>query len=115
VGGGFPGEVPGIKLGERGVDLFGVKYDARREPFVGVGLDDQYDIELARLRVVAAQGAKIHETKPAPPGRNNGRRQIRPQPDIDRCPHVFHRLISTTTNPSVHSPTAVIERVAVGE
>ena len=40
VGGRFAGEVPGIEFREGGVDVVGVEHDVRRDPVVGVDLDD---------------------------------------------------------------------------
>ena len=40
VGGRFAGEVSGVELREGGVDIVEVEYDVRRDPLVGVDLDD---------------------------------------------------------------------------
>ena len=40
VGGRFAGEVPGVELLEGGVDVVEVERDERRDPVVGVDLDD---------------------------------------------------------------------------
>ena len=40
VGGRLAGEVSGIELLEGGVDVVGVEHDDRRDPLVGVDLDD---------------------------------------------------------------------------
>ena len=40
VGGRFAGEVAGVEFREGGVDVVGVEHDGRRDPFVGVDLDD---------------------------------------------------------------------------
>ena len=40
VGGRFAGEVPGVEFVEGGVDVVEVEHDGRRDPFVGVDLDD---------------------------------------------------------------------------
>ena len=40
VGGRFAGEVSGVEFLEGGVEVVGVEHDARRDPVVGVDLDD---------------------------------------------------------------------------
>ena len=49
VGGRFAGEVPGIEFCEGGVDVVGVERDDRRDPLVGVGLDDGEHLGVERL------------------------------------------------------------------
>ena len=40
VSGSFAGEIPGIEFIESGVDVVDFEHDARRDPVVGVDLDD---------------------------------------------------------------------------
>ena len=49
VGGGFAGEVAGVEFGEGGVDVVEVEHDARRDPLVGVDLDDAEHLGAERL------------------------------------------------------------------
>ena len=54
VGGGLAGEVPGVEFLEGSVDVVRVEYDARREPFLGVYLDDVEDFDVERLGALVA-------------------------------------------------------------
>ena len=45
----FAGEVSGIELRERGVDVVGVERDVRHDPLVGVDLGDAEDLGVERL------------------------------------------------------------------
>ena len=49
VGGRFAGEVPGVEFFEGGVDVVEVERDARRDPLVGVDLDDAEHLGVERL------------------------------------------------------------------
>ena len=53
--GRFAGEVPGVKFLEGGVDVVEVEHDARRDPLVGVDLDDAEHLgaELIGLLIAA--------------------------------------------------------------
>ena len=44
VGGRFAGEIPGIEFLEGGVEVVGVEHDRRRDPVVGVDLDEAEDV-----------------------------------------------------------------------
>ena len=41
----FAGKVPGIELGEGGLEVVGVEHDSRHDPFVGVDFDDGENID----------------------------------------------------------------------
>ena len=72
VGGRFAGEVPGIELLEGGVDVVEVEHDARRDPVVGVDLDDAEHLGVERLGpLVAAREADTTEGEALPAGRND--------------------------------------------
>ncbi len=49
-GGRFAGEVAGIEFREGGVDVVEVEHDDRRDPVVGVDLDDVERLGVERLR-----------------------------------------------------------------
>ena len=49
VGGRFAGEVPGIEFVDGGVEVLEVEHDDRRDPAVGVGLDEAEHISEERL------------------------------------------------------------------
>ena len=58
MGGSLPGEVPGIEILEGGVEVVGVEHDRRRDPIVGVSLDDaEYVRDERRWAVLAAREA----------------------------------------------------------
>ncbi len=58
VGGSFAGEVPGIKFLKGGVQVVEVEHDERRDPFVGVDLDNVKDIDL-NLRLLAYRTVRL--------------------------------------------------------
>ncbi len=49
VGGRFAGEVAGVEFLEGGVDVVEVEHDVRRDPVVGVDLDDGEHLGVERL------------------------------------------------------------------
>ena len=53
-GGRFAGEVSGVEFLEGGVDVVGVEHDARRDPVVGVDLDDVEHLGVERLGPLVA-------------------------------------------------------------
>ncbi len=57
MGGRFAGEVPGVEFLEGGVDVVGVEHDVRRDPLVGVDLDDVEDLVWNASGLIAARGA----------------------------------------------------------
>ena len=61
VGGRFAGEVSGIELREGGVDVVDVEHDDRRDPLVGVDLDDVERLVLNRLVVVRRKRENARE------------------------------------------------------
>ena len=76
VGGGFAGEVSGVEFREGGVDVVEVEHDERRDPVVGVDLDDAEHLGVERLGpLVAARQADTTEGEALPAGRNDGRRR----------------------------------------
>ena len=73
VGGRFAGEVPGVEFLEGGVDVVGVEHDARRDPVVGVDLDDAEHLGVERLGpLVAARETDTTEDEALPAGRDDG-------------------------------------------
>ena len=50
VRGRFAGEVPGVELLEGGVDVVEVEHDVRRDPVVGVDLDEVEHLVVERSR-----------------------------------------------------------------
>ena len=54
VGGRFAGEVPGVELGDGGVEVVEVEHDDRHDPLVGVDLDDVEDLGVERLGPLVA-------------------------------------------------------------
>ena len=86
VGGRFAGEVAGVEFGEGGVDVVEVERDARRDPVVGVDLDDAEHLGVERLgALVAAREADTTESETLPAGRNDGRRYAS-APDVGESP-----------------------------
>ena len=61
VGGRFAGEVPGVELLEGGVDVVEVEHDARRDPVVGVDLDDAEHLDGETPRVADRGPRSGHE------------------------------------------------------
>ena len=74
VGGRFAGEVSGVEFGEGGVDVVEVERDARRDPLVGVDLDDAEHLGVERLGpLVSAREARTTEHEALAAGRDDGR------------------------------------------
>ena len=66
----------------------GSNSDARRDPVVGVDLDDVEHLGVERLGpLVAAREADTTEDEALPAGRNDGRRHVR-DPEVGDGPHV---------------------------
>ena len=87
VAGRFAGEVSGIEFRERGVDVVEVEGDVRRDPVVGVDLDDVEHIGLERC---ATSGATEGEKLTASRNRRSRlccRSRPRRLPAIRRCRH----------------------------
>ena len=115
VGGRFAGEVSGVELLEGGVDVVGVERDERRDPLVGVDLDDAEHLGVERLGpLVAAREAGTTEGEALPAGRNDGRRHVR-DPDVGDRPHVRDFGIPTASDPGVHDSTAIVDGNVVGQ
>ncbi len=114
VGGRFAGEVPGVELGEGGVEVVEVEHDARRDPIVGVDLDEaeHLGVELPRVRIAARE----RDT-------NEARRSPRVAMTVDvmfvtptpRRSHVRDLGISTVSDSGVHHPTAIVGGKVVGQ
>ncbi len=67
VRGRFAREVPGIEFLEGGVDVVEVEHDARRDPVVGVDLDDDEHLGVERLGpLIAARVAARVSTRRSP-------------------------------------------------
>ena len=73
VGGGFAGEVSSVELRDGGVEVVEVEHDVRRDPLVGVDLDDaeEFVVESPRDRWSAARVAGTDEGEALPAGRND--------------------------------------------
>ena len=115
VGGRFAGEVPGVEFLEGGVDVVGVEHDDRRDPVVGVDLDEGEHLGVERLgSLVAARSTRTSEDEALPAGRNDGRRHVR-DADVGGRPHVRDFGVPTTSDPGVHDPTAIVDGYVVGQ
>ncbi len=60
-GGRFAGEVPGIEFLEGSVDVVEVEHDTRRDPVVGVDLDDAEHLGVERLGPLVAARRSGHD------------------------------------------------------
>ncbi len=73
VSGRFAGEVAGFELSDGGVEVVGVEHDKRRDPLVGVDLDDVEDFDAKRIGSrFAAGGSRTDEDQTLASGRNDG-------------------------------------------
>ena len=109
VGGRLAGEVAGVELREGSVDVVEVEHDDRRDPLVGVDLDDveHLGVELPR----ALHRGRKHgcdEGKALPADRNDGRRDGSCS-DVGDRPHVRDVGVSTVSDSRVHDPTAIVD------
>ena len=88
--------------------------DARRDPMVGVDLDDaeHLGVELA-LRYVAARGRYAVKAETLPADRDDRRRYIRL--DLGEARMSAICSIATMSNPDVHDPTAIVGANIFGE
>ena len=98
VGGRFAGEVAGVEFREGGVDVVEVEHDERRDPVVGVDLDDAEHLGVERLGLlIAAREAGTTEGEALPAGRDDGRRQVL-DPELGGRPHVRDLGIPTVSD-----------------
>ena len=90
--------------------------DDRRDPVVGVDLDDVEQLGVERLgRRWSRIDTRIRLSDEAfPAGRNDVRRRDR-NTEIGDCPHVRDLGIPTTSDPGVHHPTTIVMRNVVGQ
>ena len=89
--------------------------DERRDPVVGVDLDDAEHLGVERLGpLVAARVAGTTEDEALPAGRDDGRRHVRGAEVGDR-PHVCDHGIPTVSEPGVHHPTTIVSGNVVGQ
>ena len=112
VGGRFVGEVPGVEFLEGGVDVVDVEHDHRRDPLVGVDLDDAEKLHRGTPRAAVRDETRVRASA-LTPGRNDGRRYVR-EPDVGDRPVIFDRGISTLSDSGAHHATAVVAVVVVG-
>jgi hypothetical protein len=95
VGGRFAGEVAGVELFERGVDVVDVEWDERNDPVVCVHFEDVKDIAQERLgSLISTPVAGSTEGEAFSAGRNDGRRDTR-DTDVSAHPHTFDDGIPT--------------------
>ena len=88
----------------------------RRDPLVGVDLDDAEHLGVERLGpLVAAREAVTTEDEALPAGRNDGRRLAFVDPDVGDGPHVRDFGIPTVSDPRAHHPTAIVVDDVVGQ
>ena len=80
----------------------------RRDPVVGVDLDDAEHLGVERLGpLVAAREADTTEGEALAAGRNDCRRYVR-DPDVGDRPHVRDFGISTVSDARAHHPTTIV-------
>ena len=112
----FAGEVSGVELLDGGVDVVEVEHDERRDPLVGVDLDDveHLGVELRRALVADARSVIRMRTRRSP------RVAMTVDvtfvgPDVGDRAHVCDLGISTVSDPGVHDPTAIVSGKVVGQ
>ena len=67
--GRFPGEVPGVELLKRCLDVFDIEHDNRRNPLVGIDLDDVNSLGLERVdRLTTYEGSDTTQRRGAARG-----------------------------------------------
>ena len=108
VGGRFAGEVSGIELGDGRVEVFEVERDERRDPLVGVDLDDVKGIVLNRLGV-AAPDSNTGEDETLPTDRYGVHHRHR-KADVSGHLQVSDYVISTILDLGIHHPSAIESR-----
>ena len=93
-----------------------VERDSRRDPVVGVDLDDAERRRCGRPRAAdrGPIGADTTESEMLPAGGNDDKRECRGT-DLGGGPHVRDLGISTVSDPDVHDPTAIVDGKVVGQ
>ena len=67
--GRFPGEVPSVEFLKRCLDVFDIEHDNRRNPLVGVDLDDVNSLGLERVdRLTTYEGSDTTQRRGAARG-----------------------------------------------
>ena len=113
MGGGFPGEVPGIELGDGGVEVFEFEPDDSRDTAVGIGLDDAEEIITERVLLLAEFGAIASQHEAITANRDDFDREF--QPEISEHPEVFDIGIPTAADSGAGDPPAVVAVMIVGQ
>ena len=89
--------------------------DVRRDPVVGVDLDDAEHLVVEAPRTSRGPTNRItNEGEALPAGRDDGRRYVRGSDLGDRL-HVRDFGIPTVSDPGVHHPTTIVVRNVVGQ
>ena len=115
LGGGFAGEVLGIELLEGGVDVVDVEREERRDPVVGVDLENVEHISVERLGpLVAGRETGMNEDEPLAAGRNDGLTSYACTPDVGGRPHDFDDGIGALSEAEIHERTAIVDGNVVG-
>ena len=106
------GEVTGIKLCERGIDVVDVECGRRHDLLLRVDLDDAEYLGKERIGPSVACPVAVTTQDEAPAaGRNDRRRRVR-LPQLGDRPHVRNFGISTVSDSRAYYPTTVfIEHV----
>ena len=87
----------------------GSNSDERRDPVVGVDLDDARAPRCGTPRAPGRGPSRpTTEGEALAAGRNDGRRHVR-DPDVGGRPHVRDLGIPTVSDPGVHHPTAIVD------
>src|SRR6202011_136826 len=115
VGARFAYEVPSLEFFEGGGDVVEIEKDARRDPVVGVDLDDVHPVE-PELSVaqVAVRGRYTSEGEALPASRNGGRRYVR-DAEPGEGAQVRDLDISPVQDTGVDDPTAIVGGDVGGE
>ena len=110
----FAGDVSSVELGEGGVDVVDVEYDARRDAFIRVKLENLEDVFLNRIWV-GARAAPKRENVALAPGSNDVPLDTCQQSDFGGHPQVFDCGISTAVDPGVHDSAAILEVIVLSK
>jgi hypothetical protein len=110
---GFAGEVAGIELRERGVDVVGVEEDVCRDLVVGVDLDNA-DPVVGGLGPVADRQIITNEDEALPAGRHDGQRYVQGA-NLGKGLHVRDFGSPTVPDAGVHHPSTIVGHKVVGQ